>query len=118
MVYVAGARLMRPKVANRGALKIENSVLDVVHDVRVALGDERREHRDQDPRDRHQATGSKVVRTVPALTYAEPIEGAQLAAMNAKPVIQAGSERPDKKKSRSVLIASLAINPIPITTTK
>jgi len=38
--------------------------------------------------------------------------------MKAKPVIQAGSERPERKKSRSVLIVSLATKPIPSTTTK
>jgi len=42
----------------------------------------------------------------------------RLAAMNASPVIQAGSERPERKKSRSVLIDSRATKPIPRTTTK
>ena len=38
--------------------------------------------------------------------------------MNASPVIQAGSDLPERKKSRSVLIDSRAMNPIPSTTTK
>jgi hypothetical protein len=42
----------------------------------------------------------------------------RLAAMKAGPVIQAGSERPERKKSRSVLIESRATNPTPSTTTK
>jgi hypothetical protein len=42
----------------------------------------------------------------------------RLAAMNARPVIQAGSERPERKKSMSVLMNRRATNPIPSTTTK
>jgi len=34
--------------------------------------------------------------------------------MNASPVIQAGSERPDRKKSRLELMLRLAAKPIPI----
>ena len=42
----------------------------------------------------------------------------RLAATKARPVIQAGSERPDRKKSMSVLIDSRATTPIPSTTRK
>jgi hypothetical protein len=38
--------------------------------------------------------------------------------MNANPVIQAGSDRPDRKKSRPLWTWRLAANPIPSTTTK
>ena len=38
--------------------------------------------------------------------------------MKAKPVTHAGSERPDRKKSRSVLIDRRAMNPMPRTTAK
>jgi hypothetical protein len=38
--------------------------------------------------------------------------------MNASPVIHAGSERPERKKSRSVFTSRLAANPIPRTTMK
>jgi len=38
--------------------------------------------------------------------------------MKASPVIHAGSERPDRKKSRSVFSRRFAPKPIPSTTTK
>jgi hypothetical protein len=38
--------------------------------------------------------------------------------MNASPVIQAGSDRPDRKKSRPVWTWRLATKPIPSTTAK
>jgi hypothetical protein len=38
--------------------------------------------------------------------------------MNASPVIHAGSERPDRKKSSPVWTCRLATRPIPSTTTK
>ena len=38
--------------------------------------------------------------------------------MKAMPVIHAGSDRPDRKKSRSDLIDKRAMNPIPSTTAK
>ena len=38
--------------------------------------------------------------------------------MNARPVIHAGSDRPERKKSRSVLIRRRASNPTPSTVTK
>ena len=38
--------------------------------------------------------------------------------MNASPVIQAGNERPDRKKSRSDLISLRASSPTPSTVTK
>ena len=41
--------------------------LDVVHDVRVALGDERREHRDQNPDDRHDPARAQIERGVAVL---------------------------------------------------
>jgi hypothetical protein len=42
----------------------------------------------------------------------------RLAAMKANPVIHAGSERPERKKSMSVLIDSRATTPMPRTTRK
>jgi hypothetical protein len=42
----------------------------------------------------------------------------RLAEMNARPVTQAGSDRPDRKKSRLVLIERRAAKPMPSTTTK
>jgi hypothetical protein len=42
----------------------------------------------------------------------------RLAATNARPVIQAGRERPERKKSRSVLIDRRATAPIPRTAAK
>jgi hypothetical protein len=42
----------------------------------------------------------------------------RLAAMKARPVIHAGSERPERKKSRSVFSRRLAPKPIPSTTMK
>jgi hypothetical protein len=38
--------------------------------------------------------------------------------MNASPVIHAGSDRPDRKKSSSVLIDNRATKPMPRTTMK
>ena len=42
----------------------------------------------------------------------------RLAAMNARPVTQAGNDRPDRKKSRLDLMLRLAAKPMPRTTTK
>jgi hypothetical protein len=42
----------------------------------------------------------------------------RLAEMNARPVIQAGRERPDRKKSRLSKTLRLAANPIIRTTAK
>ncbi len=42
----------------------------------------------------------------------------RLAEMNARPVTQAGSERPDRKKSRLVDTERRAAKPIPSTTMK
>jgi hypothetical protein len=42
----------------------------------------------------------------------------RLAEMNARPVTQAGSERPERKKSRLVETERRAANPIPRTTVK
>jgi hypothetical protein len=42
----------------------------------------------------------------------------RLAEMNASPVTHAGSERPDRKKSRLVETERRAANPIPRTTVK
>ena len=42
----------------------------------------------------------------------------RFAEMKASPVIQAGSERPDRRKSSLVVIARRAITPIPTTTRK
>ena len=41
-----------------------------------------------------------------------------MAAMKASPVIHAGSERPDRKKSSPLWTARLAAKPIPSTTAK
>jgi len=38
--------------------------------------------------------------------------------MKARPVIQAGSDRPDRKKSPDVFTARLSANPIPMTKAK
>jgi hypothetical protein len=47
------------------------------------------------------------------------ISGApRLAAMNASPVIHAGSDRPERKKSTSVLMNSRATKPMPSATMK
>ena len=43
---------------------------------------------------------------------------ARLAEMKARPVIQAGSERPERKKSRLVFTDLRAAKPMPRTTTK
>ena len=42
----------------------------------------------------------------------------RFAETNARPVTQAGSERPDRKKSALVLIARRAQNPMPSTVVK
>jgi len=42
----------------------------------------------------------------------------RLAEMNAIPVIQVGSERPDRKKSVEVWTRRRSANPIPMTKTK
>ena len=42
----------------------------------------------------------------------------RLAEMNASPVIQAGSDRPDSRKSSLVEIARRAMTPMPTTTAK
>jgi hypothetical protein len=42
----------------------------------------------------------------------------RLAEMKARPVTQAGSERPDRKKSSPVETERLAIRPMPITKAK
>ena len=42
----------------------------------------------------------------------------RLAEMNASPVTQAGSERPDRKKSRLELTCRRAITPMPMTKKK
>lgn len=42
----------------------------------------------------------------------------RFAATKARPVTQAGSERPERKKSRLVFTLALAANPMPRTTMK
>jgi hypothetical protein len=48
----------------------------------------------------------------------QDLQRAEVAAMNASPVIQAGRERPERKKSSPVWTWRLAANPIPSTTAK
>jgi hypothetical protein len=60
--------------------------------------------------------GHAVLRAVAAIPRTS--RAPRLAAMKASPVIHAGSERPERKKSRSVFSRRLAPKPIPSTTTK